>query len=528
MLSELLLENFKSFGKETRLPLAPVTLLFGPNSSGKSSVLQSILMLKQTLQEAPQREVTCLPNGKLVDLGDYLQMAHKQELHAYPSVGFRWASSPMVWSGLLDLDSAINVKSPWCKLSFGLNLKEVVLTDFLIGTDDFTSELVGFELADDQSQYEERDIRNARAPFFPATFFNTEHPSLQQLWDAFKEDLPQRITAWEEYAKTDGDEGGSRDILAALSASTYESFVQALVQYHKSVVMGFHHFTPESFETPDGVATLHVAELIYRTLLRRGEFEESSRDNSVFNGPTRLAIRIGRLLRSQLESTRYIGPLRDMPPRFFTYIANARDDVGVRGESFGHVVVDQIDSLCSDDAEFLQQLNRWMERLRLGYRIRIKNVHSMGEGGLYSVELEDTDTGARCAVRDVGMGISQVLPILVQSLIGNNQLTLIEQPELHLHPKAQAEFGSLLAECSEPFGSLCSNQFIVETHSEHIVLRLQRLVREGKLRPQHVSILYFTKDGAGTSVHPIRIDDEGDFLDEWPDGFFPERLNELR
>ena len=127
------------------------------------------------------------------------------------------------------------------------------------------------------------------------------------------------------------------------------------------------------------------------------------------------------------------------------------------------------------------------------------------------------------SLHDVGFGVSQLLPIIVQSLTKEPQTILLEQPELHIHPRLQADLGNLFAE-----GALeRQKQFIIETHSEHLVLRLQRLVREGKLFPEEISILYVSPGGEGSVVTPLRLDEDGDFIDEWPDGFFPERLREI-
>lgn len=126
---------------------------------------------------------------------------------------------------------------------------------------------------------------------------------------------------------------------------------------------------------------------------------------------------------------------------------------------------------------------------------------------------------------DVGFGISQMLPFIVQSLAANNQIITIEQPEIHVHPGLQADLGDLLAEAiTEPY----CNQFIIETHSEHLILRLQRLVRTKKLQPSDISVVAVRRGSEGSIAVPLRLDEEGDFMDEFPGGFFPERLRELR
>jgi predicted ATPase len=127
------------------------------------------------------------------------------------------------------------------------------------------------------------------------------------------------------------------------------------------------------------------------------------------------------------------------------------------------------------------------------------------------------------AFADVGFGISQMLPIIVQAAGSKNRIISIEQPEVHIHPRLQAEVGNLLAECAKEN----QNQFLVETHSEHLVLRLRRLVREKKLAPEDVTVIHIRRGPNGSIVEQIGINEDGTFNQEWPGGFFPERMKEL-
>ena len=105
------------------------------------------------------------------------------------------------------------------------------------------------------------------------------------------------------------------------------------------------------------------------------------------------------------------------------------------------------------------------------------------------------------------------------------QIISIEQPEVHVHPKLQADIGDLLAAAIKKSNP---NQFIVETHSEHLILRLQRLVRKQQIKPEDVSVIYVSRGPEGAKAERLHLDEDGDFIDEWPNGFFAERLNELR
>ncbi len=112
---------------------------------------------------------------------------------------------------------------------------------------------------------------------------------------------------------------------------------------------------------------------------------------------------------------------------------------------------------------------------------------------------------------DVGYGVSQALPILVDCIKSPpGQTLLMQQPEVHLHPRAQAQLGSLL-------GYLAikqKKQFLVETHSDYLVDRIRIDVREGKhgLKPKDIRILYFERKGAKILVHPMELDECGNLF----------------
>jgi predicted ATPase len=140
--------------------------------------------------------------------------------------------------------------------------------------------------------------------------------------------------------------------------------------------------------------------------------------------------------------------------------------------------------------------------------------------------LEDTrhDPPVLVSPRGVGYGIGQLLPVIVQSLLTRDGLILIEQPEVHLHPRLQAEVADLLVDTVTSGRA----QLLVETHSEHLVLRLLRRVREGVLDPADLAILYVDLDDGGSAfVRRLGVDADGDLEDGWPGGFFDERLDEV-
>jgi predicted ATPase len=157
-------------------------------------------------------------------------------------------------------------------------------------------------------------------------------------------------------------------------------------------------------------------------------------------------------------------------------------------------------------------------------------------GSLRARHLFDTKTQTQVSFRDAGVGLSQVLPI-IEALevaqmgagrdgISSMKTVLIEQPELHLHPRMQADLMDLMI--SVAGDSARGVQILAETHSENMVLRLQKRIREGTIRPEDVSIIYADRDIEGNNtLTPQLMDDSGDFIEPWPLSFADVRVQDL-
>lgn len=148
---------------------------------------------------------------------------------------------------------------------------------------------------------------------------------------------------------------------------------------------------------------------------------------------------------------------------------------------------------------------------------------------------------------EVGSGLGYVLPILSSACNGEKPLSILQQPELHLHPALQSALGDVFIDClaieQDPLNMFATQysfgkQIVIETHSEHLLLRVLKRIRqtynnktvspELKIHAENVSVLYFDPSPDGTTkVKRLRISDDGDFIDRWPRGFFTEREQDL-
>ncbi|MBI3949652.1 MAG: DUF3696 domain-containing protein [Acidobacteria bacterium] len=195
----------------------------------------------------------------------------------------------------------------------------------------------------------------------------------------------------------------------------------------------------------------------------------------------------------------------------------APQDVGFRGERAVDVL------WLSHRTERLQSLvdriQYWIKEFRFASQFKLEQL---GETNHYRVLFSDPSTNVEVNLSDVGFGASQLLPIIIECLYyPPGSLLLMEQPEIHLHPKAQAHLGDLFVEAAKQE----NRRMMIETHSEHVLARVRRRIAEGKIERGDVAIYYFEPTPEGSHVREIKLNELGQF-EEFPEGFFEEDLEE--
>jgi predicted ATPase len=196
-------------------------------------------------------------------------------------------------------------------------------------------------------------------------------------------------------------------------------------------------------------------------------------------------------------------------------------EVGSEGERAVEVLWAASQAMNGESQKLLDDVRRWLGTLEIAEGIGLRRL---GQSSLFEVVVTDPATAAEVNFADIGFGASQVLPIIVQSCCAKPESTLlVEQPEIHLHPKAQARLGDLFIEGVQ--GD--DRAFIIETHSEHILARVRRRIAERKpgLTREKVAIYYFEPTQEGTRIKEVTLNEDGQYVD-FPPGFFEEDVDE--
>jgi predicted ATPase len=183
-------------------------------------------------------------------------------------------------------------------------------------------------------------------------------------------------------------------------------------------------------------------------------------------------------------------------------------------------------ALLHEQPRLVTEVNNVLASMELPYRIKVVLMSSKeAVGTVIHLVLTNVGSSLEVSPSDVGVGYSQVLPLIAQSVLAKDQLVCVEQPELHLHPAMQARLADMFLDQATGGNRA---RFLIETHSESLMLRFLRRIREERVSPDEIQVLYVDQDHDGNSVvTELPISSDGEFMTRWPNGFFDERLEEL-
>jgi len=241
-------------------------------------------------------------------------------------------------------------------------------------------------------------------------------------------------------------------------------------------------------------------------------------------------IAVNEIARFFTSKIRYIGPLRAEPwttqQRFAP--SGELDEVGTKGEYAAMVYHSNQNALVEwynpetkqiEQGTLRESLDNWAQYLDVANQVRTEGA---GASGVTWTVVLKQDQVTR-TFPQVGVGVSQILPILVMGLLApQNTLLIIEQPELHLHPRLQARLGDFFVGLAK-----CNKQCLIETHSENLVNQLRYHIVQSGGQDKSDCIIYFVdQDEKGAAkFEPVEISPKGNILN-WPEGFFDETMQQ--
>lgn len=275
----------------------------------------------------------------------------------------------------------------------------------------------------------------------------------------------------------------------------------------------------------------------FRSLLPQTRFisplyltrETSSLPRDVYEKLTRVERSLNRArmhLRNLFEDFDSLSPFREKPQRTYLYSGETAQRIGVTGGNTALILSSDTSRRGAESRDIAAEISRWFRVSGIADEVRIKSLTPRH----FEIVVADS-SGTEHNICDVGFGCSQVLPVLTASLNLFNGLgaqparrepmLIVQEPEIHLHPNAQASLGSFFSGLLQRSG-----QLFIETHSDNLVLRIARHIADGTLSAEDVKIFYVHKRAGTSVVREIGISPDGTFSTDWPGGFFPQRQNE--
>ncbi len=437
MLTRLNLHNFKAW-READLRFGRVTGLFGTNSAGKSSILQLLLLLKQT-KNATDRGLVLDLGGpdEMVNLGTFADIVHGHDEHRRIGWNLDWT-----------LPRSLKINDPLGSPARLLFEDDCLQTRCEVG------------------------MRQAR------------------LWPY---ELSYRFG------------GASFELVPQVDSARKFKLIT------DSETFRFRRIHGRAWPLPHPVKT-HLFPSQTRSLYQ----------NAGFLGDFELAYE--RLM----DSIFYLGPLREYPRREYHWAGSSPHDVGQRGER----TVDAILAATAHNQKrslgykrwkktFQEMIAYWLKELGLIDEFRLENI-AQGTN-LYRAMVKTSSSSVSTALTDVGFGVSQVLPALVLLYyVPEGSTVLMEQPEIHLHPAVQ----SGLADVMLKVATTRNVQIVVESHSEHLMRRLQRRVAEDRVPAEQVRLYFISSIGGVAQANDLALNRWGE-IENWPEQFFGDEMGEI-
>lgn len=505
------IENFKAYKNKNSIELKPITLVFGANNAGKSSLLKSLVYAATFYEHSDldmndvqigEEDIHFGGIGNLVNTNgdgvisisqEYNLLLPKDDLNG-DEIGYLFEDEFTHFAGRFSYQIEVDVKNYDVPL---ITLFDVKIENIKLVTENFIKQKIK-KL--DQSAHLRLSSSSTNLPYLEIEYideFSCELFSGLAHWDVIS------ITPYEEVSEVDFY--NSLKELFKASKVVLDTGFRLIINHEitddESKIMVYHGEGDEDIQSTN---IEYIAENFFE-----------------------------HFTNTKPPSFNYIGPLRKAPSRFLlkSYGREGWFDrffkqhwKRIKKEEYFNRQLAHFNTLLTDD-----------RYLGLDYKLVIETYRSEMNTSrvLETLSFQNIKTGEIVSLQDLGMGFSQFLPILSELEFGRESL-IIEQPELHLHPGFQSRIGAILSKWPKKnsFMSRIDDQFkdrflVIETHSEHIIKSLQLEVArfhqsggEEGISHDDISILYVSKDEEGAQIREIGLDQVGSFTEPWPDDFF--------
>lgn len=544
MLTSLRIQNFKGIEGPIEIPIKPVTLFFGVNSVGKSSILHTLHFIRGVLEQHDLNPSGSPFAADDIDLGGFLNLLHKHQRGRRMVLGYGIDLSELdlpEYGPTSAMSISDRVESAY--IEFGFSADDLSLNPIL---DYYLVTLNGEDIALVMPA-----AAKAAAGRVRTVHVNLRHPLLISLAQSVMEDevdvpapLNLRVLIPQSQAEdmaspSPVDPAEAKKIRDEKVASLHAQLNHPdLLTYQ---VENFRNGLPPwgrlvSFDDSDGGA-------------EGGDNEASVLDIRVL---TELIVAPLEALRDYLCGSRAIGPLRAIPMRRLNLDARTDEADWYSGLAAWHRLHE-----CADAQ--LAEINTWLSSpqcLGTGYALDRVDVVEVPQQFLTSLKiadqpeiqraiplldelpkvtrvfLADTMNDVRVTPHDVGVGLSQLIPIVVAAVDRIGDLVLIEQPELHIHPRVQVGMGDLFLEAAKKYKRI----FLIETHSEALLLRMTKRIRQtqdgdlpegiSQSSSSDLSVCLIQNEGHGVTLTRMQLNQRGELIKPWPKGLFEESLRE--
>ncbi len=441
MLKTLHVKNFKGWKDTGNISLAPLTIFFGTNSSGKSSIGHFLMMLKQSASSSDRKTVFFSGNDlSAVDVGLPKDYVYKSRLSEGIEYSYHW-DVPRVNT---ITNTVTKAKIDISSLSFE---SQVALNE----------------------KTENMEVKNMQYTVFPAS------------GDAFSLTMSKSATQGSRaYSVSDKGYNLTRNLGRPWGFPSPYKFY------------GFPDEAVAYFQNADILSELNLQqELLF---------------SNVF----------------------YLGPLRRKASRLYVWDGSQPDSVGPDGSSAVTAYLAATNDKTarynfkwkSPTISFGEVVAKMLKKMGLVYDFKVERIAENRQE--YDVKIKVKEYSEWADILDVGTGISQVLPVIIQLFYApNNSIIIMEQPELHLHPSAQAGLADVIIDAihSRKDGEPRKIQLIIESHSEHFLRRLQRRIAEGTLEQGEMRAYFANNESEPATLEHLDMDLMGQ-IRNWPKEFF--------